>query len=122
LIPLAAAMIFYFWGWYVLKNLNEVPVFYKHFLLGSFITIIAGWLANIYFKVSLHGLAMGGLVAFIGLLVFGFDGGSGWYLALALLIAGTVCSSRLILASHRPFEVYAGFFIGALAQVLAVFI
>lgn len=122
LIPLAATMIFYFWGWYVLKNFKEVPEFFKDFMFGSFLTVIAGWLANIYFKVSLHGLAMGGLVTFIALLVFGFEGGSAWYLAITLLIAGAVCSSRLILASHKPFEVYAGFIIGVLAQTLAFII
>ncbi len=45
-------------------TMNEVPGLYKQFLLASFITIIAAWLANIYYKVSLHALAMGGLVAF----------------------------------------------------------
>ena len=122
LIPLAATMIFSFWGWYVLRGLNEVPELYKQFLLASFITIIAAWLANIYFKVSLHGLAMGGLVAFFCILVYGFDGGSAQYLALALLIAGAVCASRLLLSSHKPFEVYSAFIIGVLAQVLAVFL
>lgn len=122
IIPLAAAMIFYFWGWYVLRNLNEMPDLFKQFLLGCFITIIAAWLANIYYKVSLHALGMGGLVSFIAILIFSFDGGSGQYLVMALLIAGIVCSARLILSSHNSFEVYSGLFLGAFAQVIAVFI
>lgn len=122
LIPLAATMIFYFWGWYVLRGLNEVPDLFKQFLLGSFITIIAAWLTNIYFKVSLHGLAMGGLVAFIAILVYSADGGSGQYLVFALLIAGAVCTARLVLSSHKPFEVYSALIIGVLAQVISVFL
>lgn len=122
IIPLAAAMIFYFWGWYVLRNLNEVPDLFKQFLLGCFITIIAAWLANIYFKVSLHALGMGGVVAFIAILVFSVEGGSGQYVAVALFIAGLVCSARLILSSHKSFEVYSGVFLGVLAQGIAVFI
>jgi len=122
LIPLAATMIFYFWGWYVIRGLGEVPALYKQFLLASFITIIAAWLANIYFKVSLHGLAMGGLAAFMFILVYSFEGGSAQYPALALIIAGAVCASRLILSSHRPFEVYVALIIGVFAQVLAVFL
>jgi len=35
-------------------------------------------------------------------------------------VAGIVCSSRLIVSSHRPFDVYAGFFIGAISQLLAM--
>jgi hypothetical protein len=121
IIPLAAAMIFYFWGWYVLRNLNAVPDVLKQFLLGCFITIIIGWIANIYYKVSLHALGMGGLLGFIVLLVFNFEGGSGQYLAVALLVSGLVCSARLILSSHKPFEVYSGLFLGILAQIVAVF-
>lgn len=122
IIPLAAAMIFYFWGWYVLRTMNTVPDLFKQFLLGSFITIIAGWLANIYFKISLHALAMGGLVSFTTILVYSFEGGSGQYPAVALLIAGLVCSARIILSSHKSFEVYFGFFAGVLCQVIAAFL
>jgi hypothetical protein len=121
LIPLAATMVFYFWGWYVLRGLNEIPALYKQFLLGSFITIIAAWLTNIYFKVSLHGLAMGGLIAFMCILVFGYEGGSAHYLAIAFLIAGAVSASRLVLASHHSFEVYAALVIGIICQVLAAY-
>ena len=59
IIPLAAAMIFYFWCWFVLKTNGGIPDMFRQFLLGSFITIIGVWLANIAFKVSLHALAMG---------------------------------------------------------------
>ncbi|MBA4166977.1 MAG: phosphatase PAP2 family protein [Chitinophagaceae bacterium] len=120
IIPLAAAMIFYFWCWFVLRNFTEIPVLFRQFLLGSFITIIMAWMANIYFKISLHALAMGGLFCFIWLVVFDFEGGSAGYIAMAAVIAGLVCTSRLVLGVHRPFEVYAGFILGALSQVLAL--
>ena len=120
IIPLAAAMIFYFWCWFVLRNFTEIPVIYRQFLLGSFITIIAAWLANIVFKVSLHALAMGGMFCFMLLLIFNTEGGSAQYFALAILVSGVVCSSRMLLFAHRPFDVYAGFFIGILSQLAAL--
>lgn len=121
-IPLAAAMIFYFWCWYVLKNNAAVPEAFRMFLLGSFLTIIAAWLTNIVFKVSLHALAVGGLTGFMLLLTFGTDGSSAQYLGFAVAIAGLVCSARLLLSSHYPFDVYAGFIIGATCQVLATIV
>ena len=120
IIPLAAAMIFYFWCWFVLRNFTEIPVLFRQFLLGSFITIIVAWMANIYFKISLHALAMGGVLCFIWMVVFGFEGGSAGYLAAAAVMAGLVCTSRLVLDAHRPFEVYAGFILGAVSQILAM--
>jgi hypothetical protein len=122
IIPLAAAMIFYFWCWFVMRNFAEIPEEFRQFLLGSFITIIAAWLANIAFKISLHALAMGGMLFFMGLLSYGVEGGSAWYLALALLVAGVVCSSRLVLDTHKPFEVYAGLVLGVLSQVAAIIV
>jgi hypothetical protein len=119
IIPLAAAMIFYFWCWYVLKSNTGVPDEFRNFLLGCFITIISGWMANIAFKVSLHGLAAGGLIGFLFLLTFYTEGGSAQYFALAVIIAGAVCTSRLLLGTHRAGEVYAGFFIGLTCQLAA---
>lgn len=119
IIPLAAAMVFYFWCWFALKNFNTLPELFRQFLLGCFITIIAAWLANIYYKVSLHGLAAGGMVGFLLILVFSGVGGSPLYLALAVLAAGAVCSARMLLGAHRSFEVYSAFLIGVFCQFLA---
>jgi hypothetical protein len=122
IIPLAAAMIFYFWCWFVLKANGGIPEVFRQFLLGSFITIIGAWLANIAFKVSLHALAAGGMFCFMMLLVFNVDGGSAQYFALSIAAAGFICSSRLIISSHKPFEVYIGFLIGVISQILALFL
>ncbi len=122
IIPLAAAMIFYFWCWFVLRNFTEIPELFRQFLLGTFITIIMAWMANIYFKISLHALAMGGLFSFMLLVVYTFEGGSAAYVLVAALVAGLVCTARLLLGVHRPFEVYAGFVLGGLSQVLAVWL
>lgn len=119
IIPLAATMIFYFWCWFVLKNNGGIPEAFREFLLGSFIIIIGAWLANIAFKISLHALAMGGMFCYMLLLVFNLEGGSAQYFAFSVVIAGLVCSSRLIGSTHKPFEVYAGFIIGATGQLLA---
>lgn len=120
IIPLAAAMIFYFWCWYVLKANGGIPEIFRQFLLGCFITIIGAWLTNIAYKVSLHGLAAGGMFCYMLLLTFNVEGSSAQYFAFAIIVAALICSSRLIVSSHRPFDVYSGFFIGVVAQLLAL--
>jgi membrane-associated phospholipid phosphatase len=120
IIPLAAAMIFYFWCWFVLRNLTDIPVVFRDFLFGSFLTVIAGWLLNISYKISLHSLGAGGLVAFMFILLTSTDGGTAWYLALALLVAGLICSARLIGGAHHPFEIYSGFIVGVLCQAASL--
>ena len=122
IIPLAAAMIFYFWGWFVLKNFSEIPMLFRLFLFGCFLTLIGAWLANIYFKVSLHGLSMGAVCFFMFLVLNLNAGGSAQYFAATILIAGLVSTSRLLLGAHAPFELYAGLVIGAFCQAVAYWI
>ena len=119
IIPYALAMIFYFWCWYVLKNQQGIPVLLIRFLLGSFITVIIAWIANIYFRISMHGLAVGGLAFFVTSVALLGDGNPGWYLAAAWMVLGLVGTSRLILGAHHPLDVYAGVILGIAAQLIA---
>ena len=43
-----------------------------------------------------------------------------FYLSGALLIAGIVCTARLIASDHTPKEIYVGLLVGAISQLLAV--
>jgi len=42
-----------------------------------------------------------------------------WPLAIALLITGLVCTSRLIVSDHSPKEIYWGLFFGLFCQLAA---
>lgn len=119
IIPLAATMIFYFWCWFVLRGREELPLLFRQFLMGCFIAVILAWMANIYFKVSLHALSMGGLFAFALQVCFGAAGASPVYIAVAAVVAGLVCSARMVSGAHRAADVYAGFVLGAVSQVAA---
>jgi hypothetical protein len=119
LIPYALTMIFAFWCWHVFNNLDYSPPIFVTFLLGSFIAVIIGWFANIYFKISMHGLAIGGMLFFLISLSLTGEGSGGIYIAVALLIAGLVCTARFIVSDHNPFEIYAGLFAGIAAQWIA---
>ena len=122
IIPYALGMVFYFWCWYVFKNNPSAPDLLKHFLLGTFIAVIFGWLANIYFKVSMHGIAVGGMAFFLSLVAFAESASPGIYLTVGWLILGIVSTSRLIVGSHHPADVYAGIFLGILSQSLPLFL
>jgi hypothetical protein len=119
IIPYALAMIFYWWAWNVFRNFPDNPPSAVHFLLGAFLGVCGAWFCNIYFKISMHAAAVGGLAMFFILFSFAVGYSSGLYLSLALLIAGIVCTSRLVVSDHSPRDIYFGLFMGAVAQLIA---
>jgi small basic protein len=120
IIPYMATMIFYFWMWYVSRNLG-FPKESVMFSLSVFLTTCFGVFCNTYFKVSMHALSMGVIITLFFILSLRSSNNLGPYLSVTLLIAGLVCTARLMNADHRPFEVYAGLFLGIAAQLIAWF-
>jgi len=112
------AMIFYWWSWNVYKNLPDSPAVAVHFLLGAFLAVCGAWMCNIYFKISMHAIAMTGALMFFFLYSFSDPYASGLYLSLALLATGLVCTARFLCSDHTPFQVYSGLIIGLLAQYI----
>ncbi|HUC82765.1 MAG TPA: hypothetical protein VMR70_17785 [Flavisolibacter sp.] len=119
IIPYIATMIFYFWMWYVSRNLGFFPKESVSFSLAAFLAICFGAFVNSFFKVSMHALSMGVIIAWFFIYSMNSSVNLGPYLSIALLISGLVCTARLVNADHRPFEVYAGLALGAFAQVIA---
>jgi len=122
IIPYVACGLYYFWMWYVLRNQPDTPEPLIQLTLAIFIASSLGLMANSYAKVSMHAIAVGVMAAFILLFAFSADTNIGFYISLAFLIAGVVCSARLVTADHHPFEIYLGFFIGVAGLLLAYFI
>jgi hypothetical protein len=116
IIGLVITMFFYWWTWNVFRNLSDMPPVAVHFTLGAFLAICGGWMCNIFFRISMHALAVGGLCAFF--LLFGSQDAfaSGLYISAAVFITGLVCSARMLLDEHSAFEIIAGLLVGALAQ------
>jgi len=119
IIPLIACMTWYFWVWYVWHNLPEYPKEAVMLTMAIFISSILALMANIKMKISLHAIAVGILLAFMITLALGSSVNFGLYLSASLLIAGLVCTARLIASNHTSAEVYTGLAAGILAQLIA---
>lgn len=119
IIPFIISNIWYFWIWYVWRNLPEMPRETVVFAMSVFLASSIGLLFNIYMKISMHAIAIGTAVAFLTALSFQYDIGFGLYLSIAMLAGGAVCTSRLILNDHRPAEIYWGIATGVMAVILA---
>lgn len=122
IIPYVVTMFFYFWIYYVSRNIVFFPQDLRQFLMGVFLSAASALFANIYTKISMHGIAVGGLVSFAILQQMSDTHWLSIWTHTAILVAGVVCTSRLILNEHKPVDIYAGFFTGILCQVVAYII
>jgi multidrug transporter EmrE-like cation transporter len=118
IIPYIICMIFYFWNWYVFKNNHEIKDLVS-VSMAIFNASVLGFLANISMKVSMHAISVGVMTTFVALLAFSDSSSFSFYLSIAVLIAGIVCTSRLIVSDHSQKEIYYGFLIGILSQLAA---
>jgi len=118
IIPYVICMTFYFSVWYYYKK-NHFVDDLQSMSMAVFNASVFGFLVNIIMKVSMHAIAMGVMCTFIALLAFTDSSSFSLYLAITVLIAGIVCTSRLIVSDHSPKEIYYGFLIGVFSQLAA---
>ena len=122
IIPFIACGIFFFWAYTVFKEQPQYPRILVSYIFGIFLASSAALLANIYFKVSMHAIGVGGLLGSFFILFYTNSMQMTWPLCAVLLITGLACTSRLILKAHRPFDVYGGLLIGIISQLAAAYI
>jgi len=122
IIPLIACGVWYFWIWYVWRNLPDYPSAAVQLTLAIWISVSLALMANIIMKVSLHAISMGVALTFILLLAFSQPLHFGVYISVALLATGIVCTSRFIVSDHTAKEVYGGLAVGLLSMLIAWFV
>lgn len=119
IIPLIASMTWYFWIWHVWRNLPDYPKELVALALGVFAASIIAMLSNIKFKISLHAIGVGTMVTFLITVALQQSLHFAVYLSIAFIMAGLVCTARLLSGSHNSFQVYSGFLAGVAAQLIA---
>ena len=120
--PYIITMIFYWWMWYLSRNFTDQPIVLKFFYFSIFGATVFGLILNSFFKISMHGMGVGGLLMFVLLTCFYYNTYLGIDIAIVMLITGIVCTARLLLSEHNNFEVYAGLIIGAICQLISYWI
>jgi hypothetical protein len=118
IIPLIATMTFYFWAYQVFKNF-DAPFLLRVLLLGSFWGVIAVFMVNIFFKVSMHTAGIGGAVGILLLMLLLTGPQTMIPFIVILLIAGFVGVARMVLNAHIALEIWLGYFLGIVSQLAA---
>lgn len=122
IVPYMACIIFFFWSWYVFYSNQDIPSILKNMLQGIFFASILSMIANIFFKISMHAVGVGGL---LGLMIVVMNDGKMTGLAplvVATLLSGIVISARMVASDHQKGDLLSGFFAGIVCQLFAAYI
>lgn len=109
--PALSSAIFFFLGYFLLFRLN-ISSLIESFLLASFFAVILSAVISIFWKISLHALAIGGVTGLILALIFRYGIDLLLLLSIMVLISGIVATARLYLRAHTPSQVLIGYLVG----------
>jgi len=111
ILPLIVTSILYSATAYVIYRF-KIPGFIKSFIIVSAVLVITITILNFWWKVSVHSAGAGAVTALIAVLSILMQADLIILLVTAILISGLVMTARLYLNSHKPAEVWFGFFLG----------
>ena len=96
-------------------NLYHIPHFISSILVTALAIQIICALINVWWKISTHSAAIGGVTGALLAFALMFQFNPIWWLCLSLLVAGLVGTSRMILRQHSLSQVIIGFMVGLVA-------
>ncbi len=113
IIPYSAAFLGYC-GCAVYLNSVHAPSWLWLFVIGGAVALLIVDVVNLWWKISAHAAAMGGFVGFVFFLIkYGQTMIDLTHFAmLTVIVAGLVCTARLILNRHTLWQIAAGLLVG----------
>ena len=119
MVPYVISILCYFICFYIM-SLSHTPHTITSILIAALAVQMLCAMTNVWWKVSTHSAAIGGVAG--GLLSFSliFNFNPVWWLCLVILLGGMVGTSRMILRQHTLPQVVVGFFVGLLCSAVTI--
>jgi membrane-associated phospholipid phosphatase len=120
MVPYVISILCYFCCLYIMSLLH-ITYFITSVIVAALIVQIICAIINVWWKISTHTAAIGGVTG--ALIAFSFLANFNpiWWLCLTLIVAGCVGTSRMILRQHTLPQVVGGFFIGLISAYVTIF-
>ena len=118
-VPYVISILCYFSCLYLMEQMH-IPYFMRSIVACALIIQIVCALINVWWKISTHTAAIGGVAGalFVFSEVFRFN--PMWWFCLVLLLAGILGTSRMILRQHTLAQVVAGFIVGLVCAIVGI--
>ena len=119
MVPYAISILCYFSCFY-LMNLLHLPHLITSILIVALVIQMLCAVINVWWKISTHTAAIGGVLGALLAFSFMLNFNSVWWLCLVVIASGIVGSSRIILRQHTLTQVTAGFFLGIISAFFTI--
>lgn len=119
LVPYIISIVCYFACFFWMEYRNTPRVISIIVVVALTIQIVCA-LINIWWKISTHTAAIGGVAGGLVSYSIAFSFNPLWWLCFVLILAGAVGTARMILRQHSLSQVVGGFLVGAACAILVI--
>lgn len=119
LVPYIISIVCYFACFFWMEYRNTPRVISIIVVVALTIQMICA-LINIWWKISTHTAAIGGVAGGLVSYSIAFSFNPLWWLCFVLILAGAVGTARMILRQHSLSQVVGGFLVGAACAILVI--
>ena len=118
-VPYLISILCYFTCLHIMEQMH-IPYFMRSIVASALIIQIVCALINVWWKISTHTAAIGGVAGAIYVFSEVFRFNPTWWTCLVLIIAGILGSSRMILRQHTLSQVVTGFLVGIVCAIVGI--
>ena len=119
LVPYIISIVCYFACFFWMEYRNTPRVISIIVVVALTIQMVCA-LINIWWKISTHTAAIGGVAGTLVSYSMAFSFNPLWWLCFVLILAGAVGTARMILRQHSLSQVIGGFLVGAACAILVI--
>lgn len=121
MVPYVISILSYFMCVYIMDSMH-IPHFMSSILIAALIIQILCSIVNVWWKISTHTAAIGGMAGAIAAfsMIFGYN--PIFWLCVVFLVAGVLGTCRMILRQHSLSQVVAGFVLGCVVGLMILYI
>ena len=119
IVPYLISILCYF-GCFFLMEYRNTPRVISIILVAALVIQMVCALINVWWKISTHTAAIGGVAGGLVVYSIAFSFNPIWWLAFVILQAGMVGTARMILRQHTLAQVVAGFLVGVVCALFII--
>ena len=119
LVPFIICILSYVAGYYCLMT-NHIAYSIRCIIIAAIVIQILCAIINIWWHISLHTAAIGGILGAIIAFSWVFSFNPVWWMCIVILLGGLVGTSRMVLKRHTLGQVVAGFLVGIVCTIIII--